>query len=110
MYKKPEVPEEVLKKIDDIREWFKGTHHVGVEPYWAESEFGDEWKLRLIDTVTKEILVEHLQVAPADGHTFSMFIYAIREQRKKGRLEGLREAATRMGDNIFKLLGVSRDE
>lgn len=103
--KKP--PLELVQKVDEINTWLTTPLHVVVEPYWAESsEFGDEWKLRIVATKTDRTLINGLCAATADGHTYYMFVTAMEKEWNTGHTVGMQEAAGKMYMDMCKNLGV----
>jgi len=114
---KKEPPAELVAQAEEInRQWM--TRTIGlVQPYlMQDSDFGDEWRFRIVDRTTvwegKEprVLVEHLDPKDAHGHTYMLFVSAMFEFGNQRAREGAVMAATRIAGGIAQIANVSLKE
>ena len=103
------VPIEIQAKADEINDWITSPHGARVVAYWSEGEMGDEWKFKIVNSTTNELIVEHLFPGTADGHTYSMFMVAIDKQKKKSYSLGLARAAAEAYRMFCERLGINPD-
>lgn len=82
------IPEALQAQADEInQQWLKSTGFK-VEPYWQYSEFSDDFRFRLVNEKTGEVLTDYLKPDKADGHTYMLFIAGAQKQFLIGHQKG----------------------
>lgn len=100
------VPSELQDKVEDINKWIQNPHGQVVEAYWHESsDFGDEWKLRIKDR-SGEVVMDSLCAATADGHTYYLFLQAMRNHNQKSFKSGAEDAMKRLYESQCAAISV----
>lgn len=99
-------PDNLKDQAEEINGWIKSPHHKKCVPYWCVSDLGAEFKFRIEDITTHEVIVENLQPKYTDGHTCAMFLIAMETQCRKSFAEGLKSAAATVYEKICQNLGI----
>lgn len=81
--------------------------------YLRSGDFGDDWRVRLVDTRDGSILMDNLDPLIVDGHTCFLIGLALRDEFQSGIREGIAiaadAAAKKAIKEIYDIAGVSRD-
>lgn len=99
-------PDNLKAQAEEISGWISTPHNKKCVPYWAESDLGAEFKFRIEDITTNEVIVQCLQPQFTDGHTCAMFLIAMETQCKKSFAEGLKSAAATVYEKVCSTLGI----
>lgn len=100
------VPEHLLEKIAKMEKEYKiSDYGFKVEAYYLSSDFNEDWRFRIVDSITNKEIVDCLQPDLADGHTYRLMLsgmkYCHHNGVKQGKEEALKRINKHLGDVVF---------
>ena len=103
-------PEDLVIKCEEISgtKGFLISAGAFARPYLEGGEWGDDWKIELVDTKTNIVIMRHLTLeeVPHQGHALYLAIDAMRKAWEHGVQYGMALAAHRQTEQIYKTIGL----
>lgn len=96
-------PVEYVAKWEEMNErWFKNTSFAP-HLFLQGSEWGDDWRFKLVHA-NGTVIIESLDPATADGHTYLMACRAAQDAFDRGVIEGEVRAGEALTKNLFRAI------
>lgn len=105
---KPVPPSELVTQCDELNNKWLTDKAILTVYLSGDSDFGDQWRFRIRDKKTHELIVEHLVPEYANGHNYYMMVSAAQEAYKRGLAQGHLRAMARMFDSMCNTIGVTK--
>jgi hypothetical protein len=100
-------PSELLAECEKVNKDFLREHIAHVEPYFADDEFGGEWKIMLI---WEGGSVLHFCPGSVDSHGFYLMVSALQEVKKRSIQLGRAAAMYDQFCSMTRQVGVNPKE
>jgi hypothetical protein len=97
---------ELIKKMES--EYPLSPYKIRLEYYRSYDSYGpDPIRLRMVDTLTSEVLCEHLIPEYAHGHTYMLLAQAMRKTEKIGILNGKNTAVKEITNSLCNTVRIN---